>query len=119
MAVVSNVSRGSYAGAFFPTAVTLATSGDSLVWSQGSKQELALFNTDVSPIVVTIDGASGTTIPVSGAGDTTVSVASGYAVSVPAGGFAFVMLDNISAFLQGAVAITAATGAKVKAVVLQ
>lgn len=119
MAVITNVSRGANAGAFFPTAVTLATSGDSLVWSQGSKQELSLFNTDVSAIVVTIDGASGTTVPVTGAGDATLSVASGYAISVPAGGFAVVMLDNISAYLQGAVSIAAATGAKVKAIILQ
>lgn len=119
MAVVSNIVRTAAAGAFFPTMVTLATSGDTLTYSQGSNQELALFNTDVSPIVVTIDGAGGTTVAVAGAGDTTLSVAAGYAISVPAGAYAFVLLDKISSFCQGVVAITAATGAKVKAVILQ
>lgn len=119
MAVVSNVSRNAAAGAFFPTMVTLGTSGDTLVYSQGSAQELALFNTDVSPIVVTVDGSTGTTVAVAGAGDTTLSVAAGYAISVPAGGFAFVMLDKIPYYCQGTVAISAATAAKVKAVILQ
>lgn len=119
MAVVNNVSRNAAAGGFTPTLVTLGTSGDTLVYSQGSGQELALFNTDVSAIVVTIDGSAGTTVAVAGAGDTTLSVAAGYTVSVPAGGAAFVMLDRVPAYCQGTVAISAATAAKVKAVILQ
>lgn len=119
MAVVSNVSRNAAAGAFAPTLVALGTSGDTLVWSQGSNQELVLFNTSVSAVVVTLDGSAGTTIPVVGAGDTTLSVAAGYAITVPASGTSVVMLDKIPAFLQGTVAITAATGAVVKAVILQ
>lgn len=119
MAVVSNVSRNAAAGAFFPTLVAVGTSGDTLTYSQGSAQELVLFNTSVSAVVVTLDGASGTTIVVPGAGDTTLSVAAGYAISVPASGTAVVMLDKIPSFLQGVVAITAATAAVVKAVVLQ
>lgn len=119
MAVVTNVTRNAAAGAFFPTMVVLATSGDTINYSQGSNQELALFNTDAAPIVVVVDGSSGTTVAAAGLGDTAISVASGYSISVPAGGYAFVMLDKISSFCQGTVAITAATGAKVKAVVLQ
>ena len=119
MAVVSNINRTAAAGAFFPTMVTLATSGDTLVYSQGSNQELVLFNSDVSAIICTIDGSAGTTVVVQGAGDTTVSVAAGYAISVPAGGFAVLLLDKVPNYCQGTVAISAATGAKVKAIILQ
>lgn len=118
MAIVTNTNRNTAAGAFAPTAITLGVSGDTLVYSQGSGQELVLFNTDVSPIVVTIDGSAGTTAPVVGAGDIT-SVAAGYTITVPAGLPSVVLLDKIPAFLQGTVAITAATAAKVKAIILQ
>ena len=119
MAVLTNTNRNTAAGAFSPTAVALATSGDTLVYSQGSNQELVLLNTSVSAVVVTIDGSAGTTVAVAGAGDTTVSVASGYAITVPASGVSVVLLDKIPAFCQGTVGITAATGAVVKAIILQ
>ncbi len=119
MAVVSNVIRSANAGPFTPTEITLATSGDTLSYSPGQQQELHLFNTDVSDIVVTIDGSTGTTVVVPGAGGATLSVAAGLAITVTAGKFSVVQLDRISAYLQGTVSIAAATGAKVKAFIIQ
>lgn len=121
MAVVPTTSRNASAGSFAPATIVLATSGDTLVYSPQGQQELLLVNGTVlggSAIVVTIDGAAGTTVPIVGGGDQTASVAAGYTISVPAGKAVAVMLDRIPAFLQGTVAITAATGAIVSASII-
>jgi hypothetical protein len=117
MAAIANTSKN-VAGSFIPAVVTLATSGDTLTYNANTGQELFLTNTSVSDVVVTIDGAGGTTVAVPGAGAATFSVASGYAVTVTAGNTAVVRLDTIPAYLNGAVAITAATGAVVKAFII-
>lgn len=117
MAVVAVTSKNA-PGAVTPAAITLGTSGDTLVWTEGQNQELWLYNTTASSVVVTIDGNAGTTIVVPGTAGTTLSVAAGLPITVPANGFAMVALDKASAFLQGTVAITAATGAAVKAVIV-
>jgi hypothetical protein len=118
MAVVPNVIKNS-AGALQMSSIALGTSGDTLVYSANAGQELHLFNTSGSAVVVTVDGSLGTTVNVPGAGDTTVSVAAGYNMSVPAGKFVLLSLDKVSAFCQGTVAITAATGAVVQASITQ
>lgn len=118
MAALVNSSK-SVLGSFAPTIVVLATSGDTLPYTAGSGQELSLFNTDVSPIVVTIDGADGTTVPVIGAGAATFSVAAGYTITVAAGASKVVRLDTIPFYLAGVVAISAVTGAKVAAWITQ
>lgn len=102
-------------GPFTATAILLATSGDTLTYTAGTNQVLSLFNADVSAIVVTIDGSGGTTVVLPDTGGVTASVASGLAISVGAGVRKCVRLDTISAYLQGTVAITAATGAMVSA----
>lgn len=117
MAVVAVTSKNA-PGAVTPAAITLATSGDTLVWTEGQNQELWLYNTTASSVVVNVDGSLGTTVVVPGTAGTTISVAAGLAVTVPANGFAMVSLDKASAYLQGVVAITAATGAAVKAVIV-
>ena len=99
--------------------IALGTSGDTLTYVANASQELILTNTSVSAVIVTIDGAGGTTIAVPGTGGATFSVASGYTVTVPASGMSVVQLDSISSFLQGVVAISAATGAVVKAAIIQ
>ena len=118
MAAVINTSK-SVLGAVAPVQISLATSGDTLTYVANAGQELILVNTSASIVVVTLDGADGTTIPVPGTGGATFSVASGFAVSVPASGTSIVMLDSISKYLQGVVSISAATGAVVKAAVIQ
>src|SRR5690348_1274703 len=114
MAAVPSTSLSAL-GQISPTSILLATSGDTLTYTAGANQQLTLFNTDVSSIAVTIDGASGTTVAVPGAGTTTVSVASGVTYTVAAGAYAVVRLDTIPVYLTGAISITAATGAKVAA----
>lgn len=117
MAAITNTSLSAL-GKISPTAILLATSGDTLTYTAGSNQQLVLFNTDVSPIDVVIDGAGGTTVVIPNAGGATTSVASGVTYSVAAGAYAVVRLDTISSYLQGVVSITAATGAKVSACIL-
>jgi hypothetical protein len=118
MAVVPSVAKNT-AGALNLTSIALATSGDTLVFTKNAGQELHLFNTSASPVVVTVDGSDGTTINVPDAGDITVSVAAGYPMTVPAGKFTILSLDKVAAFLKGTVAITAATGAVVQAAITQ
>ena len=98
--------------------IALGTSGDTLNYIAGQGDELNLYNTSASPVVVTIDGANGTTISIPGAAGATLNVASGLAVTVPANSFAYVALDKASAYLQGVVAISAATGAVIKAAIV-
>jgi hypothetical protein len=117
MAVVAVTSKNAV-GAVNPAAITIGTSGDTLVYTPDQNQELWLYNTTASGVVVTIDGSSGTTVTVPGTAGTTISVASGLAITVPANGFTTLALDKATAFLQGTVAITAATGAAVKAAIV-
>lgn len=117
MATITNTSKN-VLGPFAPVAILLATSGDLLTYVAGNNQELILFNTDVSSINVTIDGAGGTTVAVPGAGATTASVAAGLVIACAAGVPTVVRLDGIPAYLVGAVSIVAATGAKVSACII-
>ncbi len=118
MAAVTATAKGTQAGAFSPTAILLATSGDTMPYTAGRGDELHLFNTDVSPIVVTVDGSTATTVVLPNTGGTTASVAAGYAITVAAGTYQMVNLDKISTYLTGTIAITAATGAKVSACIV-
>jgi hypothetical protein len=117
MAAVPDTSKA-VSGAFTPTAILLAVSGDTLTYTTNSGQELFLFNADASPIVVTLDGAGGTTVVVPKTGGTTLDVSAGYAITVAAGQFKAVRLDTIPAFLTGVVSIVAATGAQVSAAIM-
>lgn len=114
MASVTATSKN-VAGAQTPANILLATSGDTLTYTANTGQELWLFNTHTSDIVVTIDGSTGTTVVLPNAGGTTASIAAGLALTVTAGTFQTVVLDKISAYLSGTVSIVAATGAKVAA----
>jgi len=96
-------------GPFTPTTTVLSAS-DTLTYTAGSSQDLIMYNITASPVVVTLDGASGTTVAVPGCGATTVSVAAGLAITVPANGFEVVRLDTIPAYLNGAVAVTGGVG---------
>lgn len=117
MAAVPITSKN-VAGAFTPASIGLAVSGDTLAYNSGAGDELYLYNTSASPVVVTIDGSTGSTVTVPGTGGATLSVAAGLAITVAANSFSSLSLDKASAFLQGVVAITAATGAVVKAAIV-
>lgn len=114
MATLSATSKNS-AAPFSPSKISIATTGDILNYIQGQAQELYLYNTSGSAVNVTLDGSAGTTIPVPGTAGSTFSVAAGLVVNVAANSFAVVQLDQCQAYLQGVVAITAATGAVVTA----
>ncbi len=108
MATLTNTSL-SVAGPFTPAKTVLGAS-DVITYTSGTNQILVMYNITASPVVVTIDGSTGTTVSVPGAGATTVSVAAGLAVTVPADGFQIVRLDTVSAYCQGVVALTGGTG---------
>lgn len=117
MAAVPITSKN-VAGAFTPASILLAVSGDTLTYNVGASDDLVLYNTSASPVVVTIDGSTGTTVTVPGTAGTTLSVAAGLAITVAANSFSSITLDKASAFLSGVVAITAATGAVVRAAIV-
>ena len=96
-------------GPFTPTKTILSAS-DTLTYTSGAGQELILYNITGSPVVVTLDGASGTTVAVPGCGAATLSVAAGLDVTVPANGFQMVRLDTVPAYLVGAVTVTGGVG---------
>lgn len=118
MAAVPDVSKN-VSGSFTATSIVLATSGDTLTYSSGTEQLLVLYNIHATdPAIVTIDGASGTTVAVPGAGATTASVAAGYAITIAAGVAKAVRLDTISAYLSGTVSIVSDTAAIVVATIV-
>lgn len=96
-------------GPFLPTKLVLGAS-DTFTYVQGSGQELYLYNITASPVPVVLDGASGTTVAVPGCGATTVSVAAGLTVTVPANDWQIVRCDTIPAYLNGTIAMTGGTG---------
>ena len=114
MATLSVTSKNS-AAPIAPSKIAIAASGDILNYVPNTAQELYLYNTSASAVNVTLDGSTGTTIPVPGTAGSTFSVAAGLVVNVAANSFAVVQLDQCQAYLQGVVAITAATGAVVMA----
>ena len=94
-----------------PVTITRTTLGasDTLVYIPGSGQVLELFNTTAGLVTVTITGSGATTISPDGYGGT-ISVAAGKAIAVPASSTVAVNLDNIAAYLAGAVTLTGGTG---------
>lgn len=88
---------------------TVMSASDTLTYSSGTGQKLVLFNTTASPIVLTITGSTATTVSPAGLGGT-VSVASGFAVTVGASATVVVQLDAISAYLQGNITATGGVG---------
>ena len=96
-------------GVPFAPIVTTLTASDSLAYKKSSKQILLLTNTTGTSVTVTIDGAGGTVIAPVGYGGT-ISVASGKTITVGANSSQAVKLSDISAFLQGVVAVTGGVG---------
>lgn len=114
MATIINTNRGV---GVFAAPKTVLTASDILTYDGTKDQELILYNITASAVVVTIDGAGGTTVPVPNTGNAAFSVAAGLAVTVPANDFQIVRLPAVSAYLQGIVAVTGGVG--VVATVLQ
>lgn len=88
---------------------TTLTASDTFTYNSDAQAVLILDNITAGALTVTIDGASGTTVPVQGVGP--VSVASGYSTGViAAGACVAIPLDSIGQFLQGAIAVTGGLG---------
>ncbi len=111
MAAISSIVASGVIGAFSSTESTL-TSSDTITVAPAKLQLLSLRNATAGALTVVIDGADGTTVSIPGYG--TVSVASGYSISLAAGEQKAVILSTISMFLQGVVTITGGTGAKIQ-----
>lgn len=103
----------SKAGAFAAPETPLSAS-DTITFSPSRKQLLTLRNTTASPVVVTLDGADGTTVQVGGLGS--VSVAAGLAITVPANARMAVVLGTVRLYCQGVVALTGGVGVSVSVI---
>ncbi len=98
------------AGAFAATPATL-TASDTITFAPGKKQ-LAIFrNGTAGALNPVIDGAAGSTVDGSTLGLGVVNVAAGFTFALAAGEQKAVVLSTISAYCQGVVTITGASGA--------
>lgn len=88
---------------------TTMTSADTFVFDQGENAVLYVRNSSGGNLTINIDGADGTTVPVSGVGD--VSVASGFSFTVNNNTTRAIPLNSIRAYLQGTIAVTGGTAA--------
>ena len=109
MAVIAISKRTTQNFAVTPTTMT---SSDTLAYVKGNGHGITFTNPTGSPVVVTMLGNGGVTStpgPVGYGGS--ISLASGYALTVPANSIQHLVLDNIYLFLQGtSVALTGGTG---------
>lgn len=108
MAVITQTSATDGGNAANLARTTLSAS-DTLTYTAGSRQVVVLYNTTASLVTATIVGSLATTISPAGFGGT-ISVAAGKAISVPASATVLVELDDISAYLVGAITITGGVG---------
>ncbi len=108
MATIAQNSVRSQSGAFLVSQTTLGAS-DTLSYDAGKGQLLVLNNPTGGSLTVNIDGASATTILPEGYG-ATLDVSTGYNITIAAGATKAVVLDKISAYLKGTIAITGAAG---------
>lgn len=113
MAVITEMAGVNNAGSSAPVNLTRTTltASDTLTFVRGSRQNLHLYNTTASPVVVTLVGSAPTSLTPSGYGGT-LSTSGGKAITVPASGWTMVELDDIWAFLTGSgtVTLTGGTG---------
>ncbi|NBU29962.1 MAG: hypothetical protein EBS41_00370 [Actinobacteria bacterium] len=98
------------AGGRVVTRTTLTTS-DTFTYNQNKGAILILDNVTAGALTVVIDGAGGSTVPVTGIGN--VDVTAGYSTgSIAAGACVAIPLDSVFQYLQGVIAVTGGTGIK-------
>jgi len=106
--IVSTTLQG--AGSRVVTRTTL-TSSDTFTYNQNKGAILILDNVTAGALTVNIDGAGGSTVPVPGIGD--ISVTAGFSTaSIAAGACVAIPLDSIFQYLQGVITVTGGTGIK-------
>lgn len=94
----------------FSAPLTTLGSSDTLTYDSRKTQLLVLRNPTGGSLTVTIDGDGGTTVDGSGLGVGAVTVSGGYAIAVGAGLSRAVVLRSISAYCQGVVTLSGASG---------
>lgn len=96
------------AGGAFAAAISTLTSSDTITFDPTKKQLAVFRNVGGALLTVKIDGDGGTSVSVPGLGS--VSVSGGLDIAVPAGESRAVVLSTISAYCQGVVTLTGASG---------
>jgi hypothetical protein len=92
-----------------PVTETVLGASDTLVYNRETSPVLYLNNETAGPLTPLIDGDGGTTVPCAGIGD--VDVSAGLLLSsIAANAVVAIPLNSISAYLNGVVTITGATG---------
>lgn len=109
MAVITQTTNALGTDGPVTLARTTLSASDTLTFSQGSRQQLFLYNPTAGLLTATLIGSTATTVSVPGYGGT-VSVAGGKAIPVAANSSVLVDLDDIYAYLQGNVTVTGGTG---------
>lgn len=94
----------------FAAAISTLSADDTITFDNKKKQLLVLTNTSGGSLTATIDGSAGTTVDAPGVGS--VDVSAGKAIVVANGLSVAVVLNTISAYCQGVVHITGASGLK-------
>ena len=111
MAAIASITAGIGA---FAAAETVLSASDTITFTPAAKQLLTLRNTTASPVIVTLDGADGTTVAVDGIG--TVSVAAGLAITVPATNSVAVVLSTVRNYCQGVVTLSGGVGVSARVI---
>lgn len=97
----------------------LSSTPIGLVYKINTKQDLVLFNKSGSAVVVTLRGSGATTATTKGLAGVAIDLSVGLPISVPAGQFVTLMLDNAVLFLKGDITLTASANGAVFAAVVQ
>jgi S-formylglutathione hydrolase FrmB len=109
MAAIAATSMGG-TGARVVTRTTLGAS-DTFTYNASKNPILILDNVTGGALTPNIDGAGGTSVPVKGVGD--VSVSSGLTLaSIASGACVAIPLATIDAYLQGVITVTGGSGIK-------
>lgn len=92
----------------FAAAITTLSASDTITFDANKKQLLVFRNTTAGSLTVTIDGSLGTSVNCPGVG--TIDVSAGKAIVLAAGTSFAVVLSTISAYCQGVVTLSGASG---------
>ena len=106
MAAISSIETN--VAADFSAPLTTLSSSDTITFAANRRQLLVLRNPTGGSLTLKIDGDGGTTVNVPGVG--VVSVSGGFDIVVGAGLSRAIELSKISAYCQGVVTLSGASG---------
>jgi hypothetical protein len=116
MAAITAISANNLTD-FIDAPETTLTASDTIIFNSTKVQILLVTNTTAAALSLKIDGDAGTTVHVPGIG--TIDVSVGKTIVVPATtGSKLITLSTISAYCQGVVTLSGASGAKVRLIEL-